>query len=156
VACFALGYFINAGRIAELKTFYATHTPGVAFARASIGAILAWVMAGIPEEIVYRGLLQSRLEAAWGRAWAIIVSVALFTAWHIPTRFFLSTGVEGEAGDIVSVFLGTGAPVAIVALVLAWGWDRWRNLPALIALHSGIDTIPIICSMLQSTAESYR
>lgn len=154
--CFALGYYINAGRIAELKDAYAMHTPAVAFARAALGAVLAWVMAGIPEEVVYRGMLQTRLEAVWGRIPAILMTVVLFTAWHIPTRFLLSAGVEGEAGDIISVLIGTGAPVAIVALILSWAWDRWRDLPAMIALHAGIDTIPIICSMLQSTAESYR
>ena len=46
--------------------------------------------------------------------------------------------------------------MAIVAVILALAWDRWRNLPALIAIHSGIDTLPILTSMLQSVAESYR
>lgn len=156
IVCYAAGFFVNSGRLAELKTAWAIHLPLEAFARAAIGVALPFLMAGIPEEVVYRGMLQTRLEASWGRAAAILVSVLLFTAWHIPTRLLLSSGIEGQAGDLGSVLLGTGAPVAITALILAVAWDRWRNLPALIAIHSGVDTIPILCSMLQSTAEQYR
>lgn len=156
IVSFALGFFINASRISEAREAMALHTPLEAYARLAVGAILAWVMAGIPEEIVYRGMLQTRLEASWGRLPAIFVSVVLFTAWHIPTRFLLANSVEGQAGDLGSVLIGTGAPVAIVAVIFALAWDRWRNLPALMAIHAGVDTLPIVCSMLQSVAESYR
>jgi len=155
-ACIALGVLINAGRLGELRTAYAAHPPGVAATRAALGIAFAFWNAGIPEEFVYRGLLQTRLESAWGRLPAILVSVALFVAWHLPTRFLLAHGVEGEAGDLGSVLLGTGVPVAIVGLVFAWSWDRHRNLPALIAVHGGIDSIPIVCSMLQSVATQHR
>jgi membrane protease YdiL (CAAX protease family) len=156
VACYAAGVLINASRWSEAKAAFELHPTMEGYARAAIGVILPWFMAGIPEEVVYRGMLQTRLEAGWGRITAILVSVFLFVAWHIPTRFFLARGVEGEAGDFGSVLFGTGLPVAIVAIIFAWAWDRWRNLPALIAIHSGVDTLPILCSMLQSTAESYR
>ncbi len=150
VACYGLGLIVNLGRSSEIRTAFAAHPPLEAWARAGIGLSLTFLQAGLPEEIVYRGLLQTRLEATWGRATAIAVSVALFVAWHLPTRFLLAHGVEGEAGNAVSVLLGTGAPVGIVGLVLALAWDRHRNLPALIAAHAGIDTIPIVASMLQA------
>jgi len=156
VACFAIGVLINAGRLGELRTAYAAHPNSEALARAAIGVAIAFLNAGIPEEFVYRGMLQTRLEASWGRLPAILVSVALFVAWHLPTRFLLAHGVEGEAGNLGSVLLGTGVPVAIVGLVFAWAWDRHRNLPALIAIHGGIDTIPIVASMLQSVATQHR
>lgn len=156
LASFALGFYVNAGRIDEMKTAFAMHPTPEAYARVAVGVILPWLMAGIPEEVVYRGMFQTRLEASWGRIWGILVSVFLFTAWHIPTRFMLANSVEGKAGDFGSVIVGTGIPVAIVAVIFAIAWDRWRNLPALIAIHSGVDTLPILCSMLQSTAESYR
>lgn len=150
VACYALGVVVNLGRLNEIHAAFAAHPPVEACARAGIGMSLAFLQAGLPEEIVYRGLLQTRLEAARGRAMAIAVSVALFVAWHLPTRFLLAHGVEGEAGNAMSVVLGTGAPVGLVGLMLALAWDRHRNLPALIAAHGGIDTIPIVASMLQA------
>ena len=154
--CFAIGLGINLGRLAELRTAWALHVPAEAAARAVLGVAIAFLNAGLPEELVYRGLLQTRLEKSWGRPAAIAVSVALFVAWHLPTRFMLAHGVEGEAGDFGSVLLGTGIPVGPVGLVFALMWDRHRNLPALIAVHGGIDSIPIVCSMLQSTAIGHR
>lgn len=156
VLCFATGIFINIGRLNELRTAWALHAPAEAVARVGLGVTFAFLNAGFPEEIVYRGLLQSRLEQSWVRPAAIVVSVALFVAWHLPTRFLLAHGIEGEAGDFGSVLLGTGVPVGIVGLVFALMWDRHRNLPALIAIHGGIDTIPIVASMLQSAAIGHR
>ncbi len=156
MVCYAIGWIVNAGRLDELRSAWSAHVAGEAVLRAGIGVALAFLQAGIPEEVVYRGLLQTRLEAAWGRAPAILVSVLLFVAWHLPTRFLLAHGVEGEAGNLGSVLLGTGVPVGIVGLAFALAWDRHRNLPALIAVHAGIDTIPIVCSMLQSIPTPHR
>ncbi len=104
--------------------------------------------AGLPEEIVYRGFLQTRLEATRGRPTAILVTAVLFTAWHLPSRYLLSRGGEGQAGDAVSILLGTGLPVFIVALIFGWAWDRYRDLPVLIAVHWGVDSLPTMSSML--------
>jgi len=156
VLSYALGFLINAGRLTEMREAWGLLPTSEALARAAIGFVLPFLMAGVPEEVVYRGMLQTRLEATGGRILAIVISVALFTAWHIPTRYMLAHSVEGQAGDLGSVLMGTGLPVGIVGLILALAWDRWRNLPALIAIHAGIDTIPILCSMLQSTSTGYR
>jgi membrane protease YdiL (CAAX protease family) len=155
IILFAVGVCINAGRFAEVEHAWSLHPPSEALGRATLAIAIAFVFAGIPEEIVYRGMLQTRLEASWGRLPAILVSVLLFVAWHIPTRFILADSVEGQAGDISSVLLGTGVPVGIVALLFAVAWDRYRNLLALIFVHAGIDTVPVIASMLQSTAPSF-
>lgn len=156
LACYSAGVLVNAGRLAEVESGWAQHGTPDAIMRVGLGVVLAFVMAGIPEEVVFRGLLQTRLEASRGRLYAIVVSVLLFTAWHLPTRFLLAHGVEGEAGDLGSVLLGTGLPVGIVGLAFALAWDRWRNLPALIAIHAGIDTLPILSSMLQAVARTTR
>lgn len=154
--CFAGGGLLNTGRVAEVREAWAAHPWPEAAARAAVGVLLAFVQAGLPEEVVYRGLLQTRLEAAWGRLPAVLVATLLFTAWHLPTRFLLSHGAEGEAYDFGSVLLRTGVPVFIVGCVFAWAWDRHRNLPALIVLHAGIDTLPIVASLLQSPAINGR
>jgi membrane protease YdiL (CAAX protease family) len=149
LAAFAIGVGINLGRVDSIRAAAALHPPAESVARIAAGVLIAFLQAGFPEEIVYRGLLQTRLEAMWGRALAIIVTVVLFVAWHLPTRFLLAHGIEGEAGDLMSVLVGTGIPVGVVAVLLGLAWDRWRNLPVLIALHGGIDTLPIVASMIQ-------
>jgi membrane protease YdiL (CAAX protease family) len=106
-------------------------------------------MAGLPEEFFFRGVLQTRLERIWGRLPAILVTTLLFTAWHLPTRFLLAHGAEGQAGNFASILMGTGIPVAVVGLIISWMWDRNRNLLLLIALHTGIDTLPVLSSLLK-------
>jgi len=116
--------------------------------RIVLGIVLPLLMAGIPEEVVYRGIFQTRLERLFGRVAAISITALLFTAWHLPTRFLLSRGVEGSAGDLGSVLIGTGIPVLIVGLIFGILWDRYRSLLPLIAAHWGIDTLPAIISFL--------
>jgi uncharacterized protein len=149
LAAFAAGSALNLDRAEAIGAALDTLPPVEGLARIAAGSLLALLMAALPEEIFFRGILQTRLEKSAGRVVAIVVTVLLFTAWHIPPRLALSHGVEGEAGDLVSVLLGTGAPVALVGVVFGLAWDRWRNLPALVALHWGIDLLPIVSSMLR-------
>jgi membrane protease YdiL (CAAX protease family) len=148
VAAFAAGFFVNASKLDPIREAVVA-LPGEAALRVGLGCILMLFSAGLPEEIVYRWGLQTRLERAWGRLAAILVTAVLFTAWHIPPRFFNAEGAEGTAGDLGSVLLGTGLPVLVVALVFGWAWDRWRNLPALVMIHWGVDTLPSVASFLQ-------
>jgi uncharacterized protein len=149
IAAFTAGAALNVDRAEAIGAALETLPAAEALGRAAAGTLLALLMAGLPEEIFFRGMLQTRLEKWGGRSLAIVVTAVLFTAWHIPPRYALAHGVEGEAGDIASVLLGTGAPVLVVALVLGLAWDRWRNLPALVALHWGVDLLPIVSSMLR-------
>lgn len=146
---FALGVFINGSKLPATSVAASALAPSEAVLRIGVGAVLVLFTAALPEEIVYRWALHTRIERIWGRLPAILVAAVLFTAWHLPTRYLLASGAEGRAGDFVSVLLGTGLPVFIVGLVFSWAWDRWRNLPALVALHWGIDTLPSIASFLQ-------
>ena len=149
VILFFAGLLLNASRIAPIRAAADSLPPVEAALRVGFGCILVLFCAGIPEELVYRWGFQTRLERAWGRIAAILVTAVLFTAWHLPTRYFLAEGAEGTAGDFESVLLGTGLPVFVVALVLGWAWDRWRNLPALVMLHWGVDTLPSVASFLK-------
>jgi len=151
VLAFAMGASLNMGRLHFIGEAAPGFTTGGLLARAFIGAALALLAAGIPEEFFFRGILQTRLELSFGRAASVLLTSVLFTAWHLPTRFLLSSGVEGEAGDLDSVLLGTGAPVFVVSLVFCLLWDRYRSLVPLIAAHFGIDLIPAVISMLGVT-----
>ncbi len=113
-----------------------------------MGVVLPLFMAGIPEELVYRGILQTRLELLLGRAPAISITALLFTAWHLPTRFLLAQGIEGSAGDLGSVLMGTGIPVLVAGLIFGLLWDRHKSLLPLIAVHWGIDVLPTVISLL--------
>ena len=120
----------------------------ISFVRGLLALVTPLLAAGLPEEIVYRGLLQTRLERVGGRLVAIVGSALLFAAWHVPSRYLLSAGVEGQAGDIGSVLLRTGLPVFIVGLIFGVIWDRYRRIVPLVAAHWGVDLLPAFTSYL--------
>lgn len=139
---FLAGLSLNLMNVSTLQAALA-HSSATAIAIASLFAlVLALATAGIPEELFFRGILQTRLEAVAGRVVAILATDVLFTAWHLP---------EGNMGDLASVVVGTGIPVFVVGLVFGLLWDRYRDLPTLVALHCGIDTLPALWSLLGVT-----
>jgi membrane protease YdiL (CAAX protease family) len=148
VLAFGVGIFINADHIPQISQRLDSVSVVDAGLRIALGATLPLFTAGLPEEIVYRGVLQTRLEKVWGRAVALPVTALLFTAWHLPTRYLLAQGVEGQAGSFSSVLVGTGIPVFIVGLAFGVVWQRYRSLPPLIACHWGMDTLPYISSFV--------
>ncbi|HUK51919.1 MAG TPA: type II CAAX endopeptidase family protein [Candidatus Binatia bacterium] len=148
LVAYAIGFGINAAHWTGIQ--HALHSTGAAQAwmRITAALLIALFNAGIPEEFVFRGWLQTRMEQSLGRLAAILGTALLFTAWHIPSRYFLAFGKEGHAGSLASVLLNTGLPVLIVALVLGLLWDRHRRLLPLIALHWGIDSLPLITAAM--------
>ncbi|MGH9258907.1 MAG: CPBP family intramembrane glutamic endopeptidase, partial [Acidimicrobiales bacterium] len=145
---YAAGFCLNLGHLSAIRAAAEALPAAGAAARIGLGVALPLFMAGLPEEVFFRGILQSRLEVTAGRAVAIPLTALLFTAWHLPTRYLLAQGVEGRAGDLGSVLLGTGVPVLLVGLVFGLAWDRYRNLPTLIAAHWGVDTLPAVRGLL--------
>lgn len=116
--------------------------------RIALGLLIPLFTAALPEEIVYRGLLQPRLERVAGRIVGVLGTAVLFTAWHLPSRFVLANGVEGNAGDFSSVLLGMGVPAFVVGLIFGLLYDRYRRLLPLIAAHWGIDGVVYVSAML--------
>jgi membrane protease YdiL (CAAX protease family) len=148
VVAFAIGFGINAVHLEGIRNKISSGTVDQVPLRIAVVVLLALFNAGIPEEFFFRGWLQTRMEQRYGRLTAIFGTALVFTAWHIPSRYYLAFGGEGRAGDIGSVLLNTGVPVLIVGLVIGVLWDRYRRLMPLIALHWGIDTLPLISSIL--------
>src|SRR5512140_1385664 len=63
----AAGFFLNSAHFARIGARAPAFGTGELVGRVLVGALLALFTAGLPEEIAYRGLLQTRLEAVWGR-----------------------------------------------------------------------------------------
>jgi membrane protease YdiL (CAAX protease family) len=55
--------------------------------------------------------------------------------------------VEGQAGNAASVMVHTVLPVFVVGLIFSILWDRYRRLVPLIALHWGVDVLPMMSTM---------
>ena len=139
-----IGFFLNATHLKGIQhNFYNfTNAPILLI----VGTIMPLFQAAIPEEFYFRGFLQTRLEKKWNRISAILISSLLFTAWHLPSRYLLSNGVEGKAGDWAQIVLNTGLPVFIVGLIFAIHWSRYRNIVVLVLTHWAIDILPSVSS----------
>lgn len=138
------GLLLNAGHLGGIQAQYPLFEDSLL--RLIIGVILPLVIAGLPEELFFRGYLQTRMEKKWNRMTAIFFSSLLFSAWHLPSRFLLSNGIEGQAGDFYGVLTGTGLPVFVVSIFFGLHWSRYRNIVLLILVHWSIDVFPSLSS----------
>lgn len=143
----AAGLALNLQHVAPIREL----ATSASWWRIVLGIMLPLVAAAIPEELAFRALLQTGLARLYGRLVAIVIATLLFTLWHLPSRYLLATGVEGQAGDLRAVLVGTGLPVFCVGLVLAAIWDRWRSFPVIVALHFAIDLLPSLRHALGGT-----
>lgn len=143
----ALGFLINAGHLKGLseKISLFDDVP----IRMMMGILMPLFIAAIPEELFFRGYLQTRLEKKWNRLSAIMVTNLLFAAWHLPSRYLLSAGAEGQAGDWGQVILHTGLPVFIVGVIFSVHWSRARNIVLLVLTHWAIDILPSLSAYFQ-------
>lgn len=148
VAAFALGASLNTRHLGPISDAAAQFGPGELALRVGAGLMLPLFSAAIPEEIVYRGLLQTRLERTAGRIVAVLGTALLFAAWHVPSRYVLASGVEGSAGNLTSVMIGTFLPVFVVGLVFGVIYDRHRQLVPLVAAHWGVDAVVGVAALL--------
>ncbi|MEV6906833.1 CPBP family intramembrane glutamic endopeptidase [Amycolatopsis sp. NPDC051071] len=106
----------------------------------AVGATLTFFTANVLEEVFFRGMLQTRLEALFGR-WPGILLASLLFAWlHLATH--------GQSGSPWS-----GLPLTLGAIVVFQGmfgvftgylWSRYRNLVAPIAAHTAMNTLPLL------------
>lgn len=140
----SFGFFLNTRHIPRIAEAIPNFED--AEIRMALGVLLPLLIAGLPEELFFRGMLQTRLERLWNTPLAILVSGLLFTAWHLPSRFLLANGVEGQAGNLASVILGTGLPVFVISCFFGWHWARYRNLPVLVLAHWAVDILPSLSS----------
>ena len=93
--------------------------------------------AGLPEEMLFRALLFTRLEAWWrNSAWALLGSSIIFGLTHLPIDYFVFTSHNlNEAWITLLTFqMGMGA-------VFAFAYQRTRNVLPLALLHAIIDAI---------------
>lgn len=117
---------------------------------------LAWVWlsieAGLCEEFLFRGLLQSRLTAWLGSAsWSIVTMALLFALVHVP-GFYLRGGeaVAQQAQtlpQIIALAIGAIAPIAVMIGIL---WQRTRSFLLVVLVHGAIDAMPAVERMIRT------
>lgn len=143
----AIGLMINQSHIPKIVKVIQNADTGLIF-QLGLAVIIPFIAAALPEELFYRVMLQTRIEKKYGWLTSILLSSTLFSLFHFPSRYLLSSGIEGTAGNVLSVAIGTLMPTFIAGIILGFLWNRYRNILLLLALHYSIDLLPSISSML--------
>jgi membrane protease YdiL (CAAX protease family) len=73
--CFAGLSALDRGTVAEAERWTA---------QRRLYTILTFSLSAFAHEFIYRGYLQTRLEAGWGRLAGLLAASAIYAAWHLP------------------------------------------------------------------------
>ncbi len=91
--------------------------------RAEIAARLAAIV-GPAEELFWRGYLQRRFAAAWGRRRGALAAATAYGGAHLVTRNATLMGAASVAGLYWSALRALGAPMPAL-IVSHMVWDIW-------------------------------
>ena len=93
--------------------------------------------AGLPEEILFRVILLTRLEAWWRNpAWALFGASVIFGLTHLPINYLVFTNRDWREAwiTLLTFQMGFGA-------VFAFAYQRTRNVLPLAIVHALIDAL---------------
>ncbi len=97
--------------------------------------------AGLPEELLFRGILQSRLEFLLKRPeWGLFLGAFIFGATHLPIDLHGSGWANWQVA-LESAFTYQMS----IGLALGFAFQRSRNLWPLTFIHALIDAAPMVC-----------
>ncbi|GIG88656.1 CPBP family intramembrane glutamic endopeptidase [Plantactinospora endophytica] len=97
--------------------------------------LFTFVTASLTEEIFYRVLLQTRLEALYGRWPAIVASTMLFAVMHVHRIG------DGPLWEMVAVMLAWNGGFG---LLMGYLWARYRNVWAIVAAHTAVNSLSLL------------
>jgi len=97
-------------------------------------AVLHVVGVAFPEELLFRGILQSRLSLILGSTWAVVLSALLFGLWHL--------GVNDSAygGDLATAAARSVLVQGTLGLGYSFAFARTRSLIAPSLAHAAFNS----------------
>lgn len=105
--------------------------------------------AGIAEELLYRKLLQTRLELLFGHGNGIALAAFLFAWMHFPTRF--QSAWLGQTGQpLLDALLALAAVVSFqgaMGVLFGYFWFRYRNFWLSALFHTLANVLPFLLSL---------
>jgi uncharacterized protein len=91
----------------------------------------------LPEELAFRGLLQTQLRAAFPPGKAIVIGGFCFASWHMVVNLVTLGELGLSTNDILSVgfYLGQFMLLVLTGLAFAFLRERSGNLTGCVAAH---------------------
>ncbi|MGQ0531867.1 MAG: lysostaphin resistance A-like protein [Caulobacteraceae bacterium] len=119
-----------------------------------LGYLWMTLEAGVTEEFLFRGVLQTRLTAWFDSAWAgVFATSLLFGLAHAPGLFMRGgPGVDGWSTDPLQVIAHTIAALSPVSLTFGLIYAPTKSLLLVILLHGLVDVLP----NLEDFVETWR
>lgn len=103
---------------------------------ATVGVVVVSVMA-IFEEIGWRAWLLPRLQARMGARRAVLITSAIWAAWHIPFQLSGVQHVDGVSPVMLALTLPFGTVGA--GLVIGWLWLRTESIWIVSLAHGALN-----------------
>jgi membrane protease YdiL (CAAX protease family) len=96
-----------------------------------------FLAAGLPEEVLFRAILLTRLEAWWrSSAWALFGSAVIFGLTHLAINYMVFTSRNWRETWIMLLTFQTGFGVAF-----AFAYQRTRSIWPIALLHALVDAV---------------
>jgi membrane protease YdiL (CAAX protease family) len=137
----------------SLQEIAATNAPLSVLAWAAPASFM-WIAveAGLNEEFLFRGVLQTRLSALFRSPWAgVLVTALLFAIAHAP-GLFLRGGpdVDGWSTDPLQVIAYTFAVLSPMGLLFGLIYARTKSLLLVVLLHASVDVLPNLAEFINT------
>ncbi len=101
-------------------------------------AVYFFLGAGMPEEFLFRGILQTRLEAlVKNPVWGLYLASFVFGASHLPINLS-----NASPNNWLSAFESAFTFQLSVGFALGYAYQRARSLPPLMLIHTLINSAP--------------
>lgn len=107
------------------------------------GIPLSILLVGPVEELLYRGIIHTRLQESFGSVGTLSIATTIFMLVHVPA-YYAGSGVESAVPSLVIVFLLGG--------VLGGLYEVTGNLSVPIVVHGVYNAITFASSYLQVTS----
>jgi membrane protease YdiL (CAAX protease family) len=119
---------------------------------APLSFIWITLEAGVTEEFLFRGVLQTRLTAWFTSAWAgVFIASLIFGLAHAPGLFMRGgPGVDGWSTDPLQVIAHTIAVLSPIGLTFGLIYARTKSLLLVILLHGMVDVLPHLTEFVET------
>ncbi len=101
----------------------------------AISFVYNLLVAGFPEEVLFRGALLTRLSRLWGNEWGVVLSTLVFGLWHFGLT------MSNTHGNILAAIASSIAVQGMIGLWFAILFVRTRNLLAPVVFHTLWDVL---------------
>jgi membrane protease YdiL (CAAX protease family) len=127
---------------------------GISVVAAAGWIVAAWIWmaleAGVTEEFLFRGLLQTRLSAWLGSApMAVVLTAIVFALVHVPSLYLRGGAVVAKQAanlpQVIALSIGALGPIAIMLGTL---WSRTRSFLLIVVVHGAMDAMPYVEEMI--------